>query len=77
MNKKKNVTFLRLVRIQMFGTQEQAANILHMSRPYYALVEGGRLKPTEKTICRIETVFGECWENGVCRWYFKHNSKES
>ena len=52
-------TRLRAWRMQDSKTQEDAAQLLQVSRSIYALIESGRLRPTPRVAGRLREVFGE------------------
>lgn len=50
-------TYLKVLRIAAYGSQKEASKVLGMSRPYYSMIESGRLTPTDEIKSKLEAAF--------------------
>ncbi len=50
-------TYLKVLRVASYGSQKEASKSLGISRPYYSMIESGRLTPTDEIKSKIETAF--------------------
>lgn len=53
------VTRLKLIRMNRGLSQREVAKKLCISRPWYTLIEGGRLIPSNEVKSRLNEMFGE------------------
>ena len=48
---------MKIIRVSKFKNQKEAAAAAGISRPWYALIESGSLKPTEDVCRKLENAF--------------------
>ena len=54
----KQPLYLKILRMTKFKNQFDAADALGISRPWYNMIENGRLDPTDEIKYKLESVFG-------------------